>query len=84
MAATGVENEKGGGFERVMFGPHAVKMNGRTYHTLLSASSSSTDPSCGLSYFIFDAKAALLQHKHEIPGAIEEHIDDNLLQLLYE
>lgn len=84
MAATGVENEKGGGFERDMFGPHAVKMNGRTYHTLLSASSSSTDPSCGLSYFIFDAKAALLQHKHEIPGAVEEHIDDNLLQLLYE
>ncbi len=50
---TGVENNAGGGFEHDMFGPHAVKLNGRTYHMLHNASSS--DPSCGVSYFVFDS-----------------------------
>ena len=49
----GVENNAGGGFEHDMFGSHAVKLNGRTYHMLLNASSS--DPSCGVSYFVFDS-----------------------------
>ena len=67
-----------------MHGPHAVKMNGRTYHFLKSATSSSTDPSCGLSYFIFDAKAALLAHKHSIPGAVAGEINDEILLSIYE
>ena len=54
FAATGVENDIGGGFMHDMLGPHAIKLNGRTYHILREASNS-TDPSCGLSYFVFDS-----------------------------
>ena len=35
-AATGVENNDGGGFE-VIHGNHAVKLKGRTYHYLTSS-----------------------------------------------
>jgi len=37
LAATGVENDQGGGFCHDMHEPYAVKMNGRTYHFLKSA-----------------------------------------------
>jgi hypothetical protein len=84
LAATGVENKRGGGFEHDMHGPHAIKMNGRTYHFLKEATSSSTDPSCGLSYFIFDAQAALLAHKNNIPGAVTGEIDNRILQNVYQ
>ena len=59
FGATGVENSAGGAFEHDMLGPHAVKLNGRTYHLLHNANNNSTDPSCGLSYFVFDNITAL-------------------------
>ena len=58
FAATGVDNDVGGGYEHDMLGPHAVKLNGRTYHMLLNATSG-TDPSNGLSYFLFDNITAM-------------------------
>ena len=33
ISATGIDNGKGGGWERIQ-GPHAVKLCGRTYHYL--------------------------------------------------
>jgi hypothetical protein len=37
LAATGVETDHNGGFERNMFGSHVIKMNDRTYHFLPTA-----------------------------------------------
>ena len=37
LAATGVEIDHNGGFERDMFGSHVIKMNDRTYHFLPTA-----------------------------------------------
>ena len=50
-AATGVENNEGGGFE-VIHGDHAVRLHGRTYHYLPS-----TKGQGGLQYFTFDSLA---------------------------
>ena len=47
-AATGVENNEGGGFE-VIHGNHAVKLHGRTYHYLTSSAGNG-----GLNFFTFD------------------------------
>lgn len=57
FAATGVDNDKGGRWENDMFGPHAVKLCGKTYHMILNANNS--DPSNGVSYFLFDSQSAL-------------------------
>ena len=58
FAATGVENDHGGGWIGDIMGPHAIKLNGRTYHCMFPATNS-TDASGGLSYFLFDNHAAL-------------------------
>ena len=74
FVATGVENDSGGGFEHDMFGPHAVKLNGRTYHMLHNAVNS-TDPSNGLSYFLFDNITAIdnaAQQRDVQPNIIHE------------
>ena len=47
-AATGVENNEGGGFE-VIHGNHAVRLHGRTYHFLTNSSGNA-----GLNFFTFD------------------------------
>jgi len=47
-AATGVENNDGGGFERI-HGDHAVRLHGRTYHFLPTSSGNA-----GLNFFTFD------------------------------
>lgn len=86
MGATGVENDRGGGFERDMFGPHAVKLNGRMYHFLPSITSSTTDPSCGLSYFTFDAQAAMIRHVqtlHGSGGIGHDYVREAIVQDIY-
>jgi hypothetical protein len=55
IGSTGVENSKGGGYEKVI-GDHAVKMNGRSYHFL------SKKASGGLNYFTFDGLARAEDH----------------------
>jgi hypothetical protein len=62
LAATGVENDHGGGFERRV-GDHAVTLSGRTVHFVPRATSR-TDPSGGISYFVFDHTAAEAIRKH--------------------
>lgn len=48
LAATKVDNGKGGGWEHI-YGPHAVRLCGRTHHFF------SSPLSTGLQYFTFDA-----------------------------
>ena len=55
-AATGVENDTGGGFE-IIHGNHAVKLHGRTYHYLTSTSGQG-----GIQYFTFDRMANCVQY----------------------
>jgi len=50
FATIGVDNGKGGGYEKII-GNHAVKINGRTYHTLQDSSKKNA----GINYFTFDA-----------------------------
>jgi len=50
-AATGVENNEGGGFD-VIHGDHAVRLHGRTYHFLPTSAGN-----CGLNFFTFDSLA---------------------------
>jgi len=47
-AATGVENNDGGGFEHI-HGDHAVRLHGRTYHFLTTSTGNA-----GLNFFTFD------------------------------
>jgi len=88
MGATGVDNGKGGGFENNMHGDHAVKLNGSTYHFIPPAYSSTTEPSGGLSYFIFDAQAAMLSHanlrNNGNNGIGTDRIDESVLMQLYD
>lgn len=56
MGVTGVDNGKGGKWEKI-HGDHAVKLNGRTYHYLNKGGGM-----CGLQYFTFDARASLDAH----------------------
>ena len=86
MGATGVDNGKGGGFEHDMHGNHAVKLNGRTYHFFPTTTSSTTEPSGGLSYFMFDAQAAMMAHANSAPGNNgigNERIDNERLMQIY-
>ena len=86
MGATGVENGRDGGFEHDMHGAHAVKLNGRTYHFFPTATNSTTEPSGGLSYFTFDAQAAMILHANSEPGTNgigTERVNDILLLQLF-
>jgi hypothetical protein len=62
LAATGVQNFSGtGGWCHDMVGDHAVKLQGRTYHFMPSIRGG-VGPNGGLSYHLFDARAALAGH----------------------
>ena len=52
FGATGVDNLRGGGWEKGFRGPAAVTMSGRTYHTTVDQSSSNL--SSGVGYMFFD------------------------------
>jgi hypothetical protein len=62
ISAVGVENERGGGWERLL-GDHAVTLNGRTY-TYLPRAKTGTNMSGGISYFTFDKTAELAMADH--------------------
>jgi len=55
-AATGVENNEGGGFD-VIHGDHAVRLHGRTYHFLPTSAGNG-----GLNYFTFDSLASCTEY----------------------
>jgi len=50
FSSIGVENGKGGGFEKIK-GDHSVKLNGRTYHYFANSKNIRN----GINYFTFDA-----------------------------
>ena len=83
LAATGVDNGKGGGWENDMAFPHASKICGRTYHFLPPATTSTTDPSCGLSYFAFDTRAAMFNRFNEVSGNVRSAVENDILQDIY-
>ena len=62
LCATGVKNSHGGGFERRV-GDHAITLNGRTFHFIPRATAG-TNPSGGMSYFVFDHTAAEAIRNH--------------------
>ena len=62
LCATGVKNSHGGGFERRV-GDHAITLNGRTFHFIPKATAG-TNPSGGMSYFVFDHTAAEAIRNH--------------------
>ncbi len=61
IAATAVDNGKGGGYEKFNGMNAAVKIQGRTYHFLANATQGH-----GLNYFTFENEAGVLQHASEI------------------
>jgi hypothetical protein len=72
-----VKNHHGGGFERRV-GDHAVTLNGRTYHYVPRATAG-TQPSGGMSYFVFDHTAAEAIRTHilnRIPRTHDGVVDD--------
>ncbi|KAJ1400064.1 hypothetical protein B484DRAFT_471263, partial [Ochromonadaceae sp. CCMP2298] len=79
--ATGVDNGKEGGWERV-HGKHAVKLNGRTYHYLPK-----TGGAGGLQYFTFDAsQTQITNHENTItsPGSRQRaNLQSHFLKRLY-
>jgi hypothetical protein len=77
FGATGVENKRGGGFERGFRGPHAATINGRTYHKTHDQSSS--NPSSGLGYIFFDNLQKLNENSEKF-----EDLRQDILQGIYE
>jgi len=77
FGATGVENKRGGGFERGFRGPHAATINGRTYHKTHDQSSS--NPSSGLGYIFFDNLQKLNENSEKF-----EDLRHDILQVIYE
>ena len=71
MCASPVKNNHGGGWENDMRGHHCVKINGRIQH-YFPKSNNSTDPSGGLSYFMFDSPEAMLNHATQLNAAGRE------------
>ena len=65
MCASAVKNDHGGGWEKDMRGHHCVKINGHIQHFFTRAYNS-TDPSGGLSYFMFDSPEAILKHGNNL------------------
>jgi len=57
-AATGVENNEGGGFD-VIHGDHAVRLHGRTYHFLPTSAGN-----CGLN-FLLSIASQIVQHMQQ-------------------
>ena len=77
FGAIGVDNKRGGGFEKGFKGPHAATINGRTYHKTHDQSSS--NPSSGLGYIFFDNLQKLNEKSEQF-----EHMKQDILQSVYE
>jgi hypothetical protein len=59
LSAVGIQNEEGGGWDTI-YGDHAMRLSGRTYHKFFNSASSG-----GLQYFMHAAEDAMLQHGHD-------------------
>jgi hypothetical protein len=77
FGSVGVDNKRGGGFEKGFKGPHAATINGRTYHKTHDQSSS--NPSSGLGYIFFDNLQKLNENSEKF-----EELNQNILQSIYE
>jgi hypothetical protein len=77
FGATGVENKRGGGWEKDFRGPHAATINGRTYHKTHDQSSS--NPSSGLGYIFFDNLQKLNENSEKF-----DELKQEILQSVYE
>jgi hypothetical protein len=77
FGAIGVDNKRGGGFEKGFKGPHAATLNGRTYHKTHDQSSS--NPSSGLGYIFFDNLQKLNENSEKF-----EDMKQDILQTVYE
>jgi hypothetical protein len=83
FGATGVENDKGGGWMKVK-GNHSAKINGRTYHTMHKAESA--DPSGGISYFTFDLPTDVQNHAATINSrvkSVKDRVEEGLLVSIF-
>jgi hypothetical protein len=82
ISATGIDNGKGGGWERIR-GPHAVKLCGRTYHFLPTSNSTG-----GIQHFILDKYTEALMHGNSIQtkpsGNLDSEIKDSVLRVLWD
>jgi ribosomal protein L37AE/L43A len=67
IGSTGVENNKGGGYEAIM-GDSAVKMNGRSYHFL----SNTGRRFSGINYFTFDGLEDAQIHLDQLNSNMSE------------
>jgi hypothetical protein len=90
LAATGVQNYSGaGGWCHDMYGDHAVKLQGRTYH-FMPPVTNGVGPNGGLSYHLFDARAALASHaasrgqKQNSDGTTVDIVKSDILERLYD
>jgi hypothetical protein len=91
LAATGVQNFSGkGGWCHDMVGDHAVKLQGRTYHFVPSvkAVKGGVGPNGGLSYHLFDSRAALAGHaesrrKTNADGSTTDVVRLDILEKIY-
>ena len=77
MSAVGVDNGRNEGWDTI-FGDHAVRITGRTYHFFHT-----TGRSCGLQFYIHNA-TALVDEKNERTECLQSHIVGNLLAQLRE
>ena len=82
ISATGIDNGKGGGWERIQ-GPHAVKLCGRTYHYLPKSNSTG-----GIHHFILDKYTEALMHAQSLEGSStrkrDTTIKDSILKAFWD
>jgi len=72
ISATGIDNGKGGGWERIR-GPHAVKLCGRTYHFLPKSNSAG-----GIQHFILDKYTEALMHGNSLQTKTSQKEDTDI------
>eukprot|EP01035_Chromulina_nebulosa_P037257 gene37257-50284_t len=81
ISATGIDNGKGGGWERIQ-GPHAVKLCGRTFHYLPRSNSTG-----GIQHFILDKYTEALMHAQSFESnnsRIDTTIKDSILRAFWD
>jgi hypothetical protein len=87
FGATAVDNDSGGGFENNFRGTHAITIRGRIYHKLHDQSSS--DPSSGMGFYLFDYPEAMRrrgEEQQEKRGNDDARliVDSNILDSIYQ
>jgi hypothetical protein len=82
LGATGVDNGKGGGWEKVR-GDHSVKLCGRTYHYMPTTGGTS-----GIQFFCYDAATSLESYGDSLNDPTSRHgsniVNTNLMKIYRE